>query len=145
MNINIKKEFIIGSYAFFNNYDDYKIKDIDKLCILDKKISNSDKLLNIKIKNKDIFLIYDYSKNELIENCIKTNIPLAVGKFIVPEYAKYINLTIDDLKKLENLFNKLDNSHSYEKIIYNSYIENNDFTLSKSQLDLVYNEYKKTR
>ena len=39
----------------------------------------------------------------------------------------------------------MDNNHAYEKIIYDSYIENNDFYLTESQLNRAYKEYKKYR
>ena len=43
------------------------------------------------------------------------------------------------------IFENMDSKHTYEKIIADAYIENNDFFLTDEQRDLAYAEYKKTR
>jgi hypothetical protein len=55
---------------------------------------------------------------------------MVIGKFLIPEFNELINFTIDDLPRLEPLLNRLDDKHKYEKIIYDSYIENNAFVLT---------------
>jgi hypothetical protein len=39
----------------------------------------------------------------------------------------------------------MDEKHSYEKIIYNAYLENGAFFITKKQLNEAYEEYKKYR
>lgn len=68
-----------------------------------------------------------------------------IGKFLVPEYAEYIGLTIDDLKELSHLTEWLDERHTYEKIIYDSYIENNGFYLTEEQRNRAYEDYNRAR
>ena len=85
----------------------------------------------------DEFLEYE------LEHCKKAK--MAVGKLLVPELVKYMNITIDDLKKFKFAIDEIQEKHSYEKIIYDSYIKNNDFVLTQEQRDKAYQEYKKYR
>ena len=70
---------------------------------------------------------------------------MEVGKFLVPEFIKEVGITIDHLKQLSSLIERLDDQHKYEKVIYDSYIANNDFTLTDEQLNDAYNTYLKYR
>lgn len=143
--MRVLKSFIIGSFAFFKNFSDYKSKDLDELCIMDEFIFKNTNIMNMKIKNtnKDIFLCRNMSKSEFLMDTITCDTPMRVGKFLVPDFINYINLTIDDLKSLESIFNKLDDKHKYEKIIFDAYIENNDFILTEQQLNKAFEVYKK--
>ena len=67
---------------------------------------------------------------------------MQLGKFLVPAFVEAIGFTIEDLKKLQPLADNLDDKHKYEKVIYDSYIQNNDFTLTDEQLQKAYLEYK---
>ena len=68
--------------------------------------------------------------DELIDVTLFRNFPMEIGKFLVPEFIKEFKLSIDDLKKLEPIVAKLDDKHKYEEVIYNAYLENNDFVLT---------------
>lgn len=70
---------------------------------------------------------------------------MRVGKFLVPEFCEYIGFTIDDLKLFEDLFDKLDDKHKYEKCIYDSYMKNKCFNLTEEQKNECYEIYKKYR
>lgn len=140
------KQFIIGSSVFFADYyDDYISHDIDELHIMDNWSIKNTNVLNLKNNGKDIFYFKDMSKQEFINDTLTCNTPMRVGKFLIPEFAQYLNMTIDDLKQLKPMIDKLDDKHKYEQIIYNFYIENNDFILTEKQRDIVYDEYKKYR
>ena len=80
-----------------------------------------------------------------IDTTLRRNIPMEIGKFLVPEFNKEIGFTIEHLKQLEPLVNKLNDDHKYEKIIYDAYLSNNDFYLTDEQLQDAYNEYLKYR
>ena len=54
-------------------------------------------------------------------------------------------LDFSELHKLALLFEKIDEKHTYEKVIFDSYMENNSYNLTQEQLDLAYLEYKKAR
>jgi hypothetical protein len=56
---------------------------------------------------------------------------LVIGKFLVPEFCERISFTIEDLQKLSPLTKILDDKHKYEKVIYDSYLENKDFVLTE--------------
>lgn len=141
MDVKEIKTIIVGSCAFFNKFKDFNSKDTDILHILDYPIFG-ETIQVIRKNNKDEFLMYNFGKNKLIE---LINDPLQVGKFLVPEFVEYIDLNIEDLKRLEHWFDKLDDKHKYERIIYDSYIENNGFFLTDEQLDKAYEIYKKYR
>ena len=70
---------------------------------------------------------------------------MVIGKFLVPEFCDAIGFTIEDLPKLEVLVTRLDEKHLYEKIIYDSYIENNAFVLTDRQRDQAYKSYLESR
>lgn len=144
MKINAYKEFRIGSHVFFGRYEDFKSKDIDLLNLVDKPLFQNN-IMNMKIGEKDIFFMFFKDKYGAINDAIKNNIPMACGKFLVPEFAQYIGLTIEDLKLLDPLFQALDEKHEYEKIIYESYISNGSFSLTDEQRLQAYDQYKKSR
>lgn len=140
------KKIKIGSSVFFDRYEDYKSKDVDILAIMDEFLPGHNSLNMRKINsNEDIFLYKNLNKEQFIQDCLKSGVPLRAGKFLVPEFADYIHLTIKDLKRLGFEFRKLDESHKYEKIIYDAYIKNNSFTLTDEQRLSAYEEYKKSR
>jgi len=141
MNVKVIKSINVGSQVFFSNFKDYTSKDIDILHIIDYPIFG-ETIQVMRTDNKDEFLMYNFGKDKLIE---LISDPIQVGKFLVPEFAKYIDLNIEDLKKLKNWFNKLDDKHKYEKLIYQYYLINFDFVLTKEQLNETYKMYKKYR
>lgn len=130
----------LGSNVFFNKYPDFTPHDLDYIEFKkDIKVG-----YRIKIKDYDYFLYpKHWTKEDYINDC-KT-FPMKVGKFLVPEFNKKINFTIDDLSRLKWLIDKIDDKHSYEKIIYDAYIENQSFTLTEEQRLNAYNEYKAKR
>ena len=81
--------------------------------------------------------------DEFVEYTLNSKLPMEIGKFLVPEVAKYLGFTISHLKKLTPVVEKLDNKHKYEKIIFDSYLENNGFYLTQEQRDDAYIEYRK--
>lgn len=135
---------IVGSNAFFRSIDGFVSKDIDILELIDKPIGFKI-FRQIKFPNKCVFQWKRMTSQEFINETINNDVPMEVGKFLVPEFNNEIGFTIDDLKQLDLLFNKLDDKHLYEKIIYDSYIENNQFILTDIQLQKAYKEYLKYR
>lgn len=142
-----KVSFLLGSSYFFKGFNDFKPKDRDELCIVDKfiKTKRPTNVLNMRFDGKDVFFFRDMTKEEFIQDTLESNVPMRVGKFLIPEFCQYINFTIDDLKKLAKLFNRLDAKHKYERLIYGFYLENRDFILTQDQLQKVYDEYKRER
>ena len=98
-----------------------------------------------KIEGKDVFFYRNLDKQGFIKDCLNSNLPMKAGKFLVPEFAKYLGLTIEDLKILKPVIANIDDKHEYEKVIYDSYIENNDFYLTEEQRLSAYTLYIKWR
>lgn len=144
--MNVVKKIIIGSYPFFKDrFDDYTPKDIDVLYLVDYWVIDDTNVINYKRDGNDIFYMRNMSKDEFINDTIESRNPLRLGKFLVPEFIEYIHLTINDLRRLEHMFDSLDVKHSYQRYIYNAYVENDEFTLNNTQLLNAYEEYKKYR
>jgi hypothetical protein len=134
---------LMGSNYFFHQYPDFKSTDIDKIELVDTNEFKEKRV--IRGQGKDYFYLKRKPKDQLIQDALKSNLPMVVGKFLIPEFNKQINFTIEDLPKLQPLIDKLDEKHKYEEIIYNAYIENKSFTLTEEQRDAAYRRYKEAR
>lgn len=137
-------KILIGSTYFFSCYDDFQGKDIDELQIVDT--DEFAQMRQITGQGHCLFLLKrQKTKDDYINWALLSQLGMVVGKFLVPEFCHEIGLTINDLPKLKPLIEKLDDKHKYEEIIFNSYIQNGTFVLTKEQRDLAYQSYKTTR
>lgn len=139
------KTFKIGSQVFFEGMPDYTPKDIDELCIMDSFPFKGNVLHANGLHGKDVFFYRNLDKEGFITDTIYSDTSMKIGKMLVPEFAEWIGLTIDDLKKLSDIIDKIDDKHSYEKVIYNAYLTNGSFILTNEQREEAYKEYKKYR
>lgn len=144
MKIKVIHTFDTGSSTFFSGKNDFIPHDYDKLCIIDYPLFGN-KIGILRKDKDDIYFVYNQGKDKLIEQCIRTNVPMSICKFLSPEFAKYLDLNIDDLKKLEALSERMDDKHYYLKMIFDYYIQNNGFYLTKEQRENAYKEYKSKR
>ena len=135
--------FNIGSNYFFSQFSDYLSHDKDILIILDNKLPDKLSVLSYKKDGNDVFIYSNLTKEEWIENTL--TVPMKAGKFLIPEFCEYIGFEWEELPKLKECFDNIDDKHSYEKIIYNAYLENGAFFLTRKQLNEAYEEYKKYR
>lgn len=135
---------LVGSNVFFKDIDGFNSKDVDILELIDNPIGFKNNRW-IKFPHKDVFQWRRMPIKEFIEITLSNNIPLEIGKFLVPEFIKEFNLSINDLKKLQPLIEKLDDKHKYESVIYYSYLQNNSFYLTDEQLMEAYKIYIKYR
>ena len=137
-------KILIGSTYFFSDYDDFSSKDIDEIQIIDT--NDFSQVRQITGQGRCLFQMKRYpSKEKYIDWALKCELGMVIGKFLVPEFNSAIGFTIEDLPRLKPLLSKLDDKHKYEEIIFNSYIKNGNFTLTKEQRDLAYQSYKETR
>ena len=137
---------MIGSRAFFERMPDFQSKDKDILILTDmpngfthyRQLSMSGRCtIEWARKSKEGFLTY--AMRDKADG-------LEFGKFLVPDFAEELGLTIDDLSMLYSHFKeRIDDKHKYQHAIYNAYIANNAFTLSDEQRAIAYNEYKVKR
>lgn len=141
-------KFKVGSRAFFEGYSDFNSHDSDYV-LIENKPELYKTFAVIRTKDSDYFCYREMNKDEFLkfelEHCSKDRSEMAVGKLLVPKLIEYLGITLEDLKPFEVFINNIDDKHSYEKIIYNAYVKNGDFFLTKEQLDEAYNEYKKYR
>ena len=134
---------LMGSRYFFQEYPDFSSHDTDTI-----EIVNNDEFKNVRIirgRGKDYFFFQERSKEQWILDTLAADLPMVVGKFLIPEFVREIGFTIKDLPRLKPQFDKLDEKHWYERIIYNAYLENGDFVLTQEQRDQAYAEYKRSR
>jgi hypothetical protein len=85
------------------------------------------------------------SAEDHINQALISQLPMVVGKFLIPEFCQEIGFTINDLPRMQPLIDSLDEKHLYEKIIYEAYLQNGDFYLTQEQRDAAYISYKETR
>lgn len=138
----MKNRFIVGSNAFFGDIDGFKAHDTDVLVLVDKP-TEFNVQRQIRLKGNCIFEWKRMTPKEYIDYHKNCKCGMFIGKFLVPEFVKEIGFTIDDLRELEFLLDRLDERHEYERIIYECYMENNDFYLTEEQKIKAYNKYKK--
>lgn len=143
--MDIVKKIKMGSEIFFSQYQDFKSKDTDWLCLV-RNYFGGDKAMRVQIKHDDIVLYHEgYNKADFIKEALTSKVPMKIGKFLIPEFSEYFNVTLKDLKLLKPLVDSLDSKHAYQKIIYDAYISNGSFTLTDEQRQAAYDSYKSAR
>ena len=135
---------LVGSNAFFKDIEGFTSKDVDILEFVDNP-TDFKNVRQFKFPHKCVFQWRKMPIDELIDITLFRNFPMEIGKFLVPEFIKEFKLSIDDLKRLKPIIAKLDDKHKYEEVIYNAYIENNDFVLTDEQRQKAYSVYNKYR
>ena len=140
----MNRKILVGSQYFFKDIEGFNSKDVDYL-ILDYIPKNYKEKYQISGNGQCLFRWKKMSADNFIKNALETKLPMEIGKFFVVDFARMVGITINHLKQLEPVLEKLDEKHLYLKVIYNSYIENNDFVLTQEQRLLAYEEYKKAR
>lgn len=141
-----KHRFKVGSEYFFSCYDDFIPNDLDEVEFEEEpKLYKNYMQFHKKDSSRCLFKWRKMSADEFVEYTLNTKLPMELGKFLIPEVNEYIGFTIEHLKKLSPVVDRLDKKHSYEKIIFDSYLLNNDFYLSDKQRYEAYLEYRKQR
>lgn len=135
---------LIGSKAFFSGIKGFRPSDTDMLYLEDNP-KDYNYVKQIRISGNCEYYWKNMPKEEFISYALNRGPAMQLGKFLVPEFVKAIGFTIYDLKQLQPLVDKLDDKHKYEKVIYDSYIENGEFKLTDEQLQKAYLEYKSNK
>jgi hypothetical protein len=137
-------KILMGSKYFFSCYPDFVGKDTDEIEIVDTtEFKHKRHLLG---KDRCLFVLKrQTTKDDYINLDLKSSVGMVVGKYLVPEFCNEIGFTVEDLPKVKPLLDRLDIKHLYEKIIYDSYIENGSFTLTDEQRDRAYKSYRQSR
>ena len=139
-------KFLCGSTYFFQNFEDFKGKDIDEIILVDEG-NGYNYVKHVTTGNLCKFYIVRRPKAELISYVLDNEkVPgMVINRFLIPEFAAEFGITITDLKKLKPLLEKLDDKHKYLETIYNAYITNKTFELTEEQLNEAYQVYKEAR
>jgi hypothetical protein len=142
--MEIIKQFKIGSSAFFSGVEGYNGKNSDTL-LIEKDPVGFKTWRESSGQSVVIAEWKEMGKDEFIEATLSFGKPELAGKFLIPEFAEWFQMAIDDLKKLDNLFSKMEGKQAYLKKIYEYYIENGKFELSEEQKKDAYSVYEEHR
>ena len=134
----------IGSRAFFEGMEGFHPKDTD-LLILQAKPSGYRYVKQIHMSGRCIYYWRLMAGVEYIDYALQKGPAMQVGKFLVPEFARVVGISVSDIQRLHPLIDRLDRAHHYERLIYESYVANGTFSLSTVQRSAAFAEYKKFR
>ena len=142
----MERRFMIGSRAFFEGMPDFQSKDRDILVYTD----TPNGFTNYRQSSMSGRCTIEWAarpKADFLEYALRDKADgLEFGKFLVPEFAEEIGLSIDDLKKLyEHFEGRLDRKHGYQRAICEAYVDNGAFTLTDGQRVGAYEAYKAER
>ena len=131
-----------GSRAFFDGIEEFTPHDQDWL-IFNTSLNTN---IVISLKGETIFKWKTDKADEIINILLNQKFNTnGVCMLLIPEIIEVIGMTFDKLPKIKPLIDKLDDKHKYIEVIYNAYLENGKFELTKEQLNSAYEEYKRER
>lgn len=143
-------KIITGSAYFFSSMPGFSPKDKDYVSYQEHPVKF--KLLRqITKPGMDLFI---YNKDLTFEEHVRYLTardskvpPMSLCNYLNNDFIKMFfgSITIEQLKQLQPLVDKMDWKHRYLVMIYNFYIENNSFTLTDEQRLEAYNRYKAER
>lgn len=137
-------EIIVGSKYFFKGIKGFMPKDIDKVVIIDKPKTFKHQY-RINAGCQDTIYVARENKYSMLSYVLNYAPKLAFGRFLVPEFCKEFDITLEDLKILEPMLETIDDKHKYFQVIYDAYKKNNSMTLTEEQRNDAYEVYKKYR
>lgn len=137
-----KRHFKVGSRAFFEGMPGFAPSDTDEVEFEDNpKFYKNVMQFRKRDRSRCVFKWRKMTPDEFVEHTLRSKLPMEIGKFLVPEVAEYLGFTIEHLKRLAPVVDRLDEKHRYEKVIYDSYIENGAFVLTDEQRNEAYQVY----
>lgn len=148
--LKVIKRIETGSVVFFKNYPDFNPHDRDYIEFCKTNEFKFIERSRIQELGVDVFYVKVLNSPDeyidcAVEHGIKTNTGMIICEFLLPEYIKFIGMTVDRLPRLAPLFDVLDKKHLYLKIIYEAYLKNGKFELTDEQRLAAYEEYKRER
>ena len=133
-----RRRFRVGSTYFFGEGHDIDEVEFEEHPKLFRNVMQFRK----KDKTRCLFIWRKMDPDEFVEYTLNSRLPMEVGKFLVPEVADYLGITMEHLKQLRPVVDRLDKKHEYERVIYEAYMENGGMFLTPEQRDLAYLVYK---
>ena len=138
------KQFTVGSRAFFSDMPDFRSKDSDILVLMDEPAGFQWRREQ-QLRGVSTFRYKREHIAQMIQRTLDADDPLMVGKFLVPEVAAELGVSVADILPLQPLVSKLDDKHKYYAVIFNAYQANGSITLTQAQRDAAYQLYTEAR
>jgi hypothetical protein len=138
------KIIIVGSAYFFKNIEGFRSKDVDRVILVDNPVGFN-YVRQTSGSGSCLFEWRKMSADDFVDFTLKSKVPMSIGKFLVKEFCDEIGFTIDHLKQLASVVDRLDDKHKYEKIIYEAIIKNDSWELTEEQLNDAYSVYQEHR
>lgn len=138
------KQFTVGSRAFFADMPDFRSKDSDILVLTDEPAGFQWRREQ-QLRGVSTFMYKREPIAQMIQRTLDADDPLLVGKFLVPEVAAELGVSVADILPLQPLVSKLDDKHKYYAVIFNAYQANGSFTLTQAQRNEAFQLYTEAR
>lgn len=138
------KKILVGSRAFLSKCPNFNSKDTDYLILVNKG-NGFQFVRQLSFPHHCVFEFVRRPKQEMIDYALNHGAAMQVGKFLVKEFANEINLTVDDLKQLKPLIERLDTKHEYERIIFDYITESGSWDIPVKVRNAAYKVYKAAR
>ena len=138
------KKYVVGSRAFFSGMEGFRSKDKDYLVLEDNPIGYNWRREQ-SLRGICTFYYKRLPVEQLVQRCLNARDALQLGKFLVPEVAAELRMSVDDIRPLETLLPLLDEKHRYYEIIFRAYMTNGSFTLTEAQRLEAYKSYTESR
>ena len=138
------KQFTVGSRAFFSDMSGFRSKDSDILVLMDEPAGFQWRREQ-QLRGVNTFQYKREPIAQMIQRTLDADDPLMVGKFLVPEVAAELGVSVADILPLQPLVSKLDDKHKYYAVIFDAYQTNGSITLTQEQLNEAYQLYTEAR
>jgi len=141
----MNKRITTGSRAFFSGMEGFKPKDVDVVILVNAKDVPFQWMRQTSNGAVDVFEIVRHPKDELIAHAVRKARPMAIARFLTPDFAKAIGLLPSDLPALKPMRDALDPKHGYLGVIYDAYVTNGCLEMTDEQRQAAYEAYKASR
>ncbi|MBR2249505.1 MAG: hypothetical protein IJ844_03185 [Prevotella sp.] len=138
------KHFTVGSRAFFSGISSFHTTGRDTLRLVSSKRQTQWREEHTH-RQHHTFSYIASSPAEMIQQTISSGDARLVGKFLVPQVAAALNLTVDDILPLEAMLDSLGPRYEYEAVIFRAIINNRSFDLTEAQRMEAYQVYQSAR
>lgn len=138
------KKILVGSRAYFSGMDGFRPHDTDYL-VLELHPKGYEWRREQSLRGVCTFFYKVEEPARMVQRAVDSKDALQLCKFLVPEVASVLKMTIDDIRPLEVLLPLLDEKHRYYEIIFRAYLTNGSFTLTEAQRLEAYKSYTDSR
>ena len=138
------KKYLVGSRAFFSGMEGFSPKDQDFL-VLESAPLDYEWRREQHLRGVCTFFYKIEPPAQMVQRCLNARDALQLCKFLVPEVAVELRMSVDDIRPLETMLPLLDEKHRYYEIIFRAYMTNGSFTLTEAQRLEAYKSYTESR